>query len=108
MPSVKLGTVTDNVSASVKNMLGASTYRERQGVIRMAVGRLGFTPEQLRDNVKAFITQVKREGNLMSEAQNFSKEVYEVVLSSSNSPGFSLNGEFRTANSVPTQQLAIA
>lgn len=79
MPSVKLGTVTDNVSASVKNMLGASTYRERQGVIRMAVGRLGFTPEQLRDNVKAFITQVKREGNLMSEAQNFSKEVYEVV-----------------------------
>jgi len=79
MPSVKLGTVTDNMSASVKNMLGASTYRERQGVVRMAVGRLAFTPEQLRDNVKALISQVKREGNLMSETQNFSKEVYEVV-----------------------------
>ncbi|KAK5080030.1 hypothetical protein LTR70_009040 [Exophiala xenobiotica] len=108
MPSVKLGTVTDNMSASVKNMLGASTYRERQGVVRMAVGRLAFTPEQLRDNVKALISQVKRQSNLMSETQNFSKEVYEVVLSSTNSPGFSLNGEFRTANSIPTQQLAIA
>lgn len=79
MPSVKLGTVTDNVSTSVKNLLGGSTYRERQGVIRMAVGQLGFTAEQVRDNVKAFITQVKKEGNAMAEAQNFYKEVYEVV-----------------------------
>lgn len=126
MPSVKLGTVTDDVSTSVKNMLGGSTYRERQGVIRMAVGQLGFTAEQLRDNVKALINQLKREGNAMAEAQNFSKEVYEVVshsrhlilhevklmliqvLSSTNSPGFSLNGEFRNPSSVPTQQLAVA
>lgn len=28
------------------------------------------------------------------------------VLSSTNSPGFTLNGEFRNANSVPTKDLS--
>lgn len=79
MPSVKLGTVTDNVAVSVRNMMGGSTYRERQGVIRMAVGQLGFTPEMLRDNVKAFMTQVKKEAATLTDTQNFVKEVFEVV-----------------------------
>lgn len=79
MPSVKLGTVTENVAQSVKNMLGGSTYRERQGVIRMAVGQLGFTPEQLRDNVQAFIMQIRKEGFQLYEAQGWQKELFEVV-----------------------------
>lgn len=79
MPSVKLNTVTENVAQSVKNMLGGSTYRERQGVIRMAVGRLAFTPEQLRDNIQAFIAQIRKEGFQLYESQGWQKELYEVV-----------------------------
>lgn len=77
MPSAKLGTVAENLGPLVQNMLGGSMYRERQGVIRMAVGQLAFTPEQLRDNVKALLTQVKSEASKLSE--QFPKEVYEVV-----------------------------
>ena len=79
MPSIKLNTVTDNVAASVVNMLGASTYRERTGVVRLAIAQLASTPEQLRDNVSALIAQLRKEGALMSEQQGFPKEVYEVV-----------------------------
>jgi large subunit ribosomal protein L1 len=81
MPSVKLGTVTDNVAQQVQTMMGGSTYRERQGVIRMAVAQLGFTPEQVRDNVRAFLNQVKKEAVVMSDNQGFAKSVYEVVSS---------------------------
>lgn len=79
MPSVKLGTVTDNIAVSVQNTMGGSTYRERQGVIRMAVGQLGFSPEMLRDNVKAFTAQIKKEASTFGDTQNITKEVFEVV-----------------------------
>ena len=77
MPSTKLGTVVDNVGTAIKNMLGGSMYRERQGVVRMAVGQLGFTPEQLRDNVKSFVGQIKKDATNLSD--QVTKEVYEVV-----------------------------
>ena len=77
MPSVKLGTVVDKPGPAVRNMLGGSLYRERQGVIRMAVGRLSFTPEQLRDNVKAYVNAVKKDAAAMSD--QFSKQIAEVV-----------------------------
>lgn len=77
MPSVKLGTVVEKPGLAVKNMLGGSMYRERQGVVRMAVGRLSFTPEQLRDNVRAFVGAVKKDASVVSE--QVLKEVTEVV-----------------------------
>lgn len=77
MPSVKLGTVVDKPGPAVRNMLGGSMYRERQGVVRMAVGRLSFTPEQLRDNVRAFVGAVKKDASQLSES--VLKEVTEVV-----------------------------
>jgi len=104
MPSTKLGTVVDNVGTAIKNMLGGSMYRERQGVVRMAVGQLGFTPEQLRDNVKSFVGQIKKDATNLSD--QVTKEVYEVVLSSTNSPGFTLNGEFRTDASPTVEELS--
>lgn len=79
MPSPKLGTVTDNIVQQVQTMLGGSTYRERRGIIRMAIGQMGFTPEQLRDNVKVFIEQIKKEAAALTEDQGFPKSVFEVV-----------------------------
>ena len=107
MPNVKMGSVVTNPGPAVRNMMGGSTYRERQGVVRMPVGRLSFTAEMLRDNVKAYVTAVKKDAAALSEL--ISKEVYEVVLSSTNSPGFSLNGDFyreAPGNATP-QQLAV-
>lgn len=106
MPSVKLGTVVNNnnVGSMLRDMVGGSEYRERQGVIRLAVGQLAFTPEQLSANVKAFMEHLKQDVALISERTT--KTIHEVVLSSTHGPGFTLNGEFRSANSIPTSDLA--
>ncbi|OJD12451.1 ribosomal protein L1 [Emergomyces pasteurianus Ep9510] len=102
MPSAKLGTVVDNIAKTVRNMRGGTSYRERMGVVRVAIGQLGFSPEQLKQNIVTFISQLKKDASLMDDS---SKDVLEVVLSSTNSPGFSLNGDFRSPDSPPVHAL---
>ncbi|KAM3084234.1 hypothetical protein ACMFMG_001661 [Clarireedia jacksonii] len=97
MPSAKTGTVVKDPALVLKDLIGGSEYRERLGVVRMAVGQLGFTPEEMARNIKIFIEAVKKDMAQLSDKIN--KELVEVVLSSTNSPGFSLNGEFRDLNS---------
>lgn len=104
MPSAKLGTVVKDVAASVRDMVGASEYRERLGVVRMAVGQLGFTPEEMQNNIRAFVEGVKKDIAALSD--RISKDVHEVVLSSTNGPGLSLNGEVRGLNSLETKELS--
>jgi large subunit ribosomal protein L1 len=77
MPSTKTGTVVTQVESSVRALVGGSEYRERLGVIRMAVGQLGFTPEEMQRNVKAFMDAVKKDMAQMSD--RISKEIHEVV-----------------------------
>ncbi|MCJ1385776.1 mitochondrial 54S ribosomal protein mrpl1 [Xylographa soralifera] len=105
MPSTKTGTVVKDVASSVRTMIGGSEYRERLGVVRMAVGQLGFTPEQMQQNIKEFMGGLKKDIALLSE--KISKEIHKVVLSSTNSPGFTLNGDFKSPTSVSTRELAI-
>ncbi|KAL5117405.1 hypothetical protein ACEQ8H_004721 [Pleosporales sp. CAS-2024a] len=104
MPSMKTGTVVTNVGASVRGLVGGSEYRERLGVIRMAVGQLGFTPEEMQSNVKAFMDALKKD--LVQISERINKEIHEVVLSSTNSPGFTLNGDFRGPNSIAPRELS--
>jgi large subunit ribosomal protein L1 len=104
MPSAKTNTVVKDVATSVKDMVGASEYRERAGVVRMAVGQLGFTPEEMQRNIRAFVEALKKDMAGLSDRT--AKEIYEVVISSTNGPGFSLNGDFRGPDSVPTKDLS--
>lgn len=104
MPSAKTGTVVKDVGAAVKGMVGASEYRERLGVVRMAVGQLGFTPEEMQRNIRSFVESVKRDMAGLSD--RISKDVHEVVLSSTNGPGLSLSGELRGLGSVSTRDVS--
>lgn len=104
MPSAKTATVVKDVGNSVREMVGGSEYRERAGVVRMSVGQLGFTPEQLQRNIRAFVSGVKTDIAALSD--RISKEVHEVVLSSTHGPGMSLNGDLRGEGSVPNKDLA--
>ncbi|KAF4313322.1 putative 50s ribosomal protein l1 protein [Botryosphaeria dothidea] len=104
LPSAKTGTVIKDTGAAVKEMVGAAEYRERLGVVRMAIGQLGFTPEELQKNIKFFMNSVKKDIAQLSD--RIAKDVHEVVLSSTHSPGFSLNGEFRGPESPKPQELA--
>ncbi|OKL64051.1 hypothetical protein UA08_00376 [Talaromyces atroroseus] len=97
MPSVKTGTVVDDVGIRVQMLRGGTVYRERDAVIRMPIGQLAFSPDQLRDNLRATLEQVKKDALQLSD--RVPKEIYEVVLSSTNGPGFSLNGDFKSDDS---------
>ncbi|KAL4801617.1 ribosomal protein L1-like protein [Aspergillus unguis] len=98
MPSVKTGTVVEDVASRVEMLRGGTVYRERDAVIRLPIGQLGFSPEQLRDNLRHTIGQIKKDAASLSD--EITKEIYEVVLSSTNGPGFSLTGEFTSEKSV--------
>lgn len=104
MPSTKTGTVVTNVGESVRNMVGASEYRERLGVIRLAVGQLGFTPDEMRTNLKTLMDALKKDIAQLSDKTG--KEIHEVILSSTNAPGFSLSGDFRGADSIAVKDLS--
>jgi large subunit ribosomal protein L1 len=105
MPSSKLGTVVKDPASVLKDMIGGAEYKERLGVVRMAVGQLGFTPEEMQRNIKAFVDAVKKDMAQLSDKIN--KEFAEVVLSSTNAPGFPLSGEFRSLNSsITTRELS--
>lgn len=105
MPSVKTGTVVKDVASTVKDMVGGSEYRERQGVVRMAIGQLAFTPEAVQANIRAFMEGVRKDISGLSD--RIVKDVHEVVLSSTNGPGLSLNGEFRGAKSLQSKELVV-
>jgi large subunit ribosomal protein L1 len=77
MPSAKTGTVVNQIGATVRNMVGGSEYRERVGVVRMAIGQLGFSPEQMQNNITAFMDAVKKDMGQMSD--RITKEIHEVV-----------------------------
>lgn len=104
MPSTKTGTVVKDVTASIRDMTGGSEYRERMGVIRMAVGKMSFTPQELQRNIKAFMESLKKDMALISD--KMSKELHEVVLSSTSAPGFSLNGEFKSPDGIGPTEIA--
>lgn len=104
MPSVKTNTVLKDVGKATKDMMGGSTYRERDGVVRLAVGQLAHGPDEMQRNIKALVENIKKD--LAQLSDRISKEIHEIVLSSTSSPGFSLNGDFRSADSVPTASLS--
>ncbi|KAJ5586167.1 hypothetical protein N7450_005954 [Penicillium hetheringtonii] len=97
MPSAKAGTVVEDVASRVEDLRGGTVYRERDAVIRLPIGQLGFSPEQLRDNLRTTIDQIKKDASGLNDRIN--KEIYEIVLSTSHGPGFSLNGDFKTDDS---------
>ena len=77
MPSAKMGTVVKDVAASVKNVVGGTEYREKLGVVRLPVGQIGFTPEQMKENVQSFMTNLKQDIAALSD--KVTKEIHEVV-----------------------------
>lgn len=77
MPNNKQGTVIDDITRAVRGMVGGSEYREKLGVIRLAVGQLAFTPEELQRNIKAVMESIKKDAAQLSD--KISKEIHEVV-----------------------------
>jgi large subunit ribosomal protein L1 len=97
MPSLRTKTITNDIRALMADLVGASEYRERIGVVRLAIGQLGFSPQMLSDNVKTMLAQVKQDIT-EAEAKGGDKRLDDVVISSTNGPGFSLSGTFSSTD----------
>lgn len=102
MPNKRMRTIVPDVVKSMRDSAGAADYRERQGVVRMAIGQLGYSPDQLKNNIKVLLNKIKAECAEISEEVH--KEVHEVVLSTTNGPGLSLNGKLKDAEEQVTPE----
>ncbi|MFZ1907587.1 MAG: 50S ribosomal protein L1 [Burkholderiales bacterium] len=62
MPNPKVGTVTPDVAAAVKNAkAGQVQFRaDKSGTVQCTIGRASFTAEQLRDNLAALVEALNR------------------------------------------------
>ena len=91
MPNAKLGTVTPDVVQGVKNVIGgqAMCRTDKQGVVHVSIGKLSFTEEQLRENMKAVLKA------LQEAKPEKAKGVYmkKLSLSSTMGPGATLPQE---------------
>lgn len=89
MPNPKVGTVTLDVAQAVKNAkAGQARFRtDKAGIIHCRVGSVQFDSQQLKENIEAVITEIKR---LKPAA---SKGVYlkKVTVSSTMGPGLAVD-----------------
>ncbi|WP_434927791.1 50S ribosomal protein L1 [Shewanella sp. HL-SH8] len=62
MPNPKTGTVTPNVAEAVKNAkAGQVRYRnDKNGIIHTTIGKVDFTVEQLKENLEALVSALKK------------------------------------------------
>ena len=85
MPNPKTGTVTPDVATAVKNAKGGQVrYRtDKNGIIHSTLGKVTFTPEQLRDNLQALLA------DLVKAKPSTSKGVYlrRITVSTTMGPG---------------------
>ena len=60
MPNPKTGTVTMEVGNAVKEVKGGKIdfKVDKTGIIHAAIGKVSFTPEQIAENAKAFVSAV--------------------------------------------------
>ena len=85
MPNPKVGTVTPDVATAVKNAkAGQVRYRtDKNGIIHTSVGKIGFEPIKLKENVEALISDLKR----MKPSTSKGIYVKRVTLSTTMGPG---------------------
>lgn len=89
MPNPKVGTVTPNVAEAVANTkAGQATYRvDKAGIIHTTIGQVGFTTEQVEQNAKALLSDLKRAKPATSKGVYIKK----ITLSSTMGPGITID-----------------
>jgi len=62
MPNPKVGTVTPDVVAAVKNAKGGQVQfrADKTGIVQCTIGRASFSSEQLRDNLSALLDALNK------------------------------------------------
>ncbi len=95
MPNPKVGTVTPNVAEAVANAkAGQVRYRtDKGGSIHCAIGKVGFEPEKLRENLSALMVDLNK------AKPSVAKGIYvkKVVVATTMGPGLLVDAASITA-----------
>jgi len=89
MPNPKVGTVTFDVTAAVREAkAGKIEYRtEKAGIVQARIGKASFAPEAIRDNARALIQALVRAKPASAKGQY----LRSITLSSTMGPGIKID-----------------
>lgn len=89
MPNPKVGTVTPDVAKAVRNAkAGQVRYRtDKAGIIHCGIGRVGFTVEQLTENLSYLLAELSKAKPAASKGTYLKK----VTLSTTMGPGLMID-----------------
>jgi large subunit ribosomal protein L1 len=89
MPNPKVGTVTTNVEAAVKDAKsGQVRYRtDKNGIIHCSVGKADFAPEDILENVIALLNDLKKAKPASAKGQYLKK----ISMSTTMGPGLPID-----------------
>ncbi len=85
MPNPKSGTVTMDVAKAVKEVKqGKIDFKvDKTGIVHASIGKVSFTPEQMRDNAKEFVSTLVK----LKPATSKGTYIRSIYLSSTMGPG---------------------
>ena len=91
MPNPKSGTVTMDVAKAVKEVKqGKIDFKvDKTGIVHASIGKVSFTPEQMRDNAKEFINTLVK----LKPATAKGTYIKSIYLSSTMSPGVKIDAK---------------
>jgi len=96
MPNPKVGTVTMDIAGAVKAAKGGAVeFRvEKAGIVQAGIGKASFSPEQISQNIRAFVDAVVKAKPPAAKGTYVKK----VSISSSMGPGLKLDPASLTAS----------
>ncbi|KAI8081989.1 ribosomal protein L1-like protein [Gilbertella persicaria] len=84
MPTVKKGTVTDDISNTVRTSKSSFDFKaDKHGVLHTGIGKVKFESNDIEANLKAILEELR----VFGKANNLKAFVQNVVLSSTRGPG---------------------
>lgn len=88
MPNPKVGTVTSNVAAAIKNIkAGQVSFRtDKNGIVHTVIGKLSFSADQLKQNLEAVLSELKK----LKPASAKGVYIKKVTISSTMGPGLAI------------------
>ena len=89
MPNPKSGTVTMDVAKAVEEVKkGKIDFKvDKNGIVHSSIGKMSFTPEQMKDNAKEFINTLIK----LKPAAAKGTYIKSIYLSSTMSPGIKVD-----------------
>ena len=91
MPNPKSGTVTNDVAKAVEEVKkGKIDFKvDKNGIVHSSIGKVSFTPEQMKDNAKEFINTLIK----LKPATAKGTYIKSIYLSSTMGPGIKVDSK---------------